>query len=260
MKYKLPGIVLLTICVIFFSCACSRNPKGNGSMNSTPEEVDVVLTQRQKDILEQMQLPKDYDELTAIQKSAIMAIEDMLSYLENKYNDTFSYTGYYETSSAAEEHLTAECSVGEVTVFRSYIDGEYTYSDNYKVISSGPRYSEAISDYIGKSFSSGTYKVFAVVNSLDDSEKDLLRAASATIYVFFDHSVIESTYEGFVYRYSEWLREQSGQHATVTKFFLLRDDGLDDIYDFNYEDMILEPIYTEKMVCSISDTGEINIF
>lgn len=219
-----------------------------------------MLNQRQKDILEQMNLPQDYDSLTIIQKSAIVAIDDMLFYLENQYNETFMYLGYYEANFAEDEHLIAECSIGKVTVFRSRADGKYFYTDDFAVVSAGSQYRVAISDYIEETFKEKMYKVFSVVNSITNGEVALLHGASAASYVFFDTTVTETEFKTFVPEYADWIKEQSQGNATVTKFYLLKTDDLVNIYDFNYEEKKLEPIYTQKLNCSISDTGKINIF
>lgn len=44
-----------------------------------------VLTERQKKILQKEGLPTDIDELTSIQKSGIMHIENAFLYLDEKY-------------------------------------------------------------------------------------------------------------------------------------------------------------------------------
>lgn len=260
MKQKITSIVLLTLCIMLLLCSCDTSQGQNENTSNTLKEETVVLNQRQKDILEQMNLPKDYDSLTVIQKNAIVAIEDMLSYLETKYDETFTYSGYYEASSAEEEHLIAECSIGEVTVFRNRENGQYFYTDDYAAVSAGPQYREAISNYIEETFESGTYKVFSVVNSVNNAEVAPLHGASAASYVFFDASVTESEFEAFVLEFANWIKEQSQGNATVTKFYLLQTDDLGSIYDFNYEEKTLESIYAKKLSCSISDTGEINIF
>lgn len=229
-------------------------------VNTSSDTEAVVLSQRQKEILEQMGLPRDYDSLDIVQKSAIVAIEDMLNYLENQYNETFTYSGYYEASSVEDEHLVAECSIGRVTVFRSRENGKYFYTDDFAAVSAGPQYREAISEYIGESFEAGTYKVFSVVNSINNAEVTPLHGASAASYIFFDSSVTETELKVFVLKYADWMKVQSQGNATVTKFYLLQADELDDIYDFNYEEKTLESIYAQTLTCSISDTGEINIF
>ena len=51
-------------------------------MDREDEEVSTELTQRQRELLEEMGLPADYDKLTDTQKNAVTSIEAMLSYLE----------------------------------------------------------------------------------------------------------------------------------------------------------------------------------
>ena len=65
-------------------------------MDREDEKVSTELTQRQRELLEEMGLPADYDKLTDTQKNAVTSIEAMLSYLESKYQEEFCYLSYAE--------------------------------------------------------------------------------------------------------------------------------------------------------------------
>ena len=58
------------------------------------EKQKVILTERQKRILQSEGLPQNYEELTISQKSGITRIEAGLKYLKDKYNKEFIYKGY----------------------------------------------------------------------------------------------------------------------------------------------------------------------
>ncbi len=57
----------------------------NNTNNQNGNQSDVLLNERQKEILVARGLPTEYDELTSSQKKVIVAIEEMLVHAENKY-------------------------------------------------------------------------------------------------------------------------------------------------------------------------------
>ncbi len=118
-------LVILSSCIL---TGCRKAPEA-------PVHTDPVLNERQKDILESKNLPTDYDQLSVSQQNAILAIEALLQYAENKYPDeTFTFTGEYTPNPEWKPlggTLTAECSIGIVSISRSYGDHGWEYSDNY---------------------------------------------------------------------------------------------------------------------------------
>ena len=261
---KYVGLFIL-MSILFLLSACQSIPNSNSSNGNqgnglSNKEDEVMLNQRQIDILVSYNLPTEYDKLTLSQRSAIEAIETMLLQLENTYNESFQYVGYYAKSVAGEEHLVASCSIGEVTIYRSYLDGKYNYWDDYDEIANAPRYQEKIAEYVAETFEKSKFKVFSIVNEMSGNDNNIFRCVSATNYVFVDNSVGEEDFLKFVESYGNWLKEQSNGNATITKFYLVKDGELSNIYEFNYQEKILETIYKKKLVCSISTSGEINIF
>lgn len=82
MKTRLVGIITTMIFVVLIG-GCSTNMKEN-----------VTLNDRQIDILLSEDLPTEWNKLTPNQQKSIQAIEEMLEYLENKYDKEFIYAGY----------------------------------------------------------------------------------------------------------------------------------------------------------------------
>ena len=97
-------------------------------MDREDEKVSTELTQRQRELLEEMGLPADYDKLTDTQKNAVTSIEAMLSYLESKYQEEFCYLSYAEAGTLEKEHLEAYPASGTpsdvVTVYRGHMRTE----------------------------------------------------------------------------------------------------------------------------------------
>lgn len=142
-------------------------------------------------------MPTQYKELTLSQKTAIEAIEDMLVYLEEKYEDTFSYSGYVTQSTVEEEHLIAECSSGTVTVYRRYLDGGWSCEDDYAEVCAVPKYKELIDERVSQYFDSGTYKVSVMVNRMTSETQNPFLGASGTSYIFVDESAGKEKFDVF---------------------------------------------------------------
>ena len=75
------AVFLASVC-LWSAAGCTGAGTG---MDREDEKVSTELTQRQRELLEEMGLPADYDKLTDTQKNAVTSIEAMLSYLESKY-------------------------------------------------------------------------------------------------------------------------------------------------------------------------------
>lgn len=102
--------------------------------NPSYMSVGSDLNERQKKILEQMELPTEYEELNYKQQHAIRRIEIMLRYLEYKYNMEFSYAGYVPAGLMESEHLTAYPTAdgtGDGANFVTVKPDGKTFKDNY---------------------------------------------------------------------------------------------------------------------------------
>ena len=104
MKRKM---IALLACLLLLG-ACQQTDK-------LPEqeslEVKGELTDRQKEILALEKLPTNYEELSYRQREAIQAIEEMLTYIEDKYGKPFDYVAYYEPDMIQVETLVV-CEPG----------------------------------------------------------------------------------------------------------------------------------------------------
>ena len=102
----------------------------------------------QKEIMRETGLPGEYSALTDTQKSAVTSIEDMLTWLEEKYQQKFHYVSYAPGDSIEQEHLKVYPEQGDesdiVTVYRTYENGMYRYEDDYGAILTRPAYEEQI--------------------------------------------------------------------------------------------------------------------
>lgn len=96
--------ILIALLIMLSGCTIRISDKFD---TTKPDKETVVLNERQKKILRKTDLPTDYDELTYTQKKAIVAMEEMLQYADEKYNDTFCYEGYVAKGPLEREHMYA---------------------------------------------------------------------------------------------------------------------------------------------------------
>ena len=75
------------------------------------KETKVVLNERQRELLTEEALPTDFEALPDPQQEALVAIEKMLCFLEEKYGREFSYCGYLAGGVLENEQLIA-CEKG----------------------------------------------------------------------------------------------------------------------------------------------------
>ena len=92
----------------------------------------IVLNERQKTICEDLGLPTSYEKLTPGQKMSIVRIEQLLSYLDTKYDTTFHYVGYYQPAFNTDEKLEAYSDAFNEYEFTTLeVSRDSTYTDNY---------------------------------------------------------------------------------------------------------------------------------
>lgn len=99
----------------------------------TPWKKTVLLNERQKQLLREVGLSDDYDELSLVQKDAIVKIENCTRYMEEKYPEDcgkFSYSGFF----GDQVTLKVQDSMPEFHVIVDIYseNGKTVYKDNYE--------------------------------------------------------------------------------------------------------------------------------
>lgn len=87
--------LFIIIGILLILSGCEDKEIINSDIATREKIEEVVLTKRQKFILKSEGLSTSYKELTSTQQSAIKNVEELLIYLENKYQISFSYSLYY---------------------------------------------------------------------------------------------------------------------------------------------------------------------
>ena len=150
-------IALMTIAVLATSMVSSCGKAGNSSSGHKWQNSDT-LNEWQIGLLESQGLPTDIEQLTPSQKRSIQHIYEMITYLNEKYDEEFAYSGYIEGGLMQEETLlaypkkygadggrnTVEVTVGD--------NGDFT--DNYSSIEVRDYCEKLYNDFIRDFFKS----------------------------------------------------------------------------------------------------------
>ncbi len=160
-----------------------------GGCSSKIEE-KIELTDRQMDILISEDLPTDWNELTGQQQESIMAIEEMLQYLEEKYDKEFVYKGYradnliYNDEESLLVYAKGDNPDTDCFTVERTEDG---FEDDYETVLAQDGYHEKIENSIREYLEGKTYKLLTSVGKIDE-EKGFPRG---TVHLFIKSDEIE---------------------------------------------------------------------
>lgn len=233
--------MVLTITVLL--CACgNKNHQRDGQANHT-EPKKTVLTQRQIQILRDSGLPEDYEALSISQKSAITSIETMLSYLEETYQDTFTYDGYAPAFGVEHEWLTASIQQGDsekiVTVSRTYDGKKFQYKDNYLAVVSEEEYKKAVEDYFHKVLPDAELWVRPDITQISDIDGNILARCGATSLVFVKNVFgSEQEVKKIVEDFANYMVSLEPMYPTGLDFYVQNEEDFVDTNPFNFSEKI----------------------
>ena len=179
------------------------------------EERGDSLTERQKRILRERHLPENYRELTALQKESIRTIEELLQYLETKYDRTFVFEEYHPPSVLEPDTVSMlfreEDTGTRSAVIRRTISGkEVLITDDFPAVAAESVLEEALKAFVSENLNTKG-KVFAFVSraELEMPPVDAVQLegrvlADACIWLS-DETVSKPEAEEFADKLSEWL-------------------------------------------------------
>ena len=167
MKRTFSLITAAALTLGLFSCGSPHTTK-----NSKP-----VLNDWQKEVLAAEGLPTEADQLTDAQLRSIQRIYEMITYLNDKYDEEFIYAGYLEPAANQTETLYAYprllgADYGRNTVtVKAAKDG---FTDDYHDKSVVDYYNELVTDFIHDYFDSDDFVVFTDVNACDIKKSEVI--------------------------------------------------------------------------------------
>lgn len=237
--------------LIALGCLCGCQQK-TSHVSQTSE--NIKLNSRQKNILSKEGLSTNYDELTASQKSAIISIESMLSYLEDKYDTEFVYVAYSGKSPTENEELTAyplknEAYLCKVTHTK---DG---YADNYVLVAATEMYEFYLTSQIQNLIPGQNIRVFAdltetTLNQVPETASELENTTEAAVWIFLDGSSFKQTeFNDFVNKTKNCLYQH--KLFSTVQFVLLQKDRIKNLTKYNFEDFLSDEYIIEMQTIYI---------
>lgn len=235
---QLKRFFISALCMVGFLLFCGCNAettKYEDQFNSTQNAGEFSsLTDRQKQILEQMELPTDYELLDYTQQRAIKRIEIMLRYLEEKYGAEFSYAGYVPAGVMESEHLTAyptaDGSGDGANLVTVKPDGD-TFKDNYASKEIREYYESLCTDFVRNYFQSEQAKVVVYGFSTSMKSSDEItdecfhyKIGTSTLVFVSDTICDEEQMKAFAEAMKLWFEEH--EIISDSRVSLIRDDDV----------------------------------
>ncbi len=241
------GMILILIFLMINMCGCATsNP--DVSNNTRPK---VSLNERQKSILAENGLPTDYDELLPSQRSAIVAIEKMLCYLEEKYDTTFCYAGYVAASPLEKEHMIAFQKSGDTESDRFTItkDGD-TYEDEYMNVAANAGFTSYLYENIKLFAPDAEFEVFAKITKtyfleVPTSNSDFDGKVESSLMIFIDESTFkEEDLKSFTEQFAEFMKKH--KLFGIAQIILLKEGKLAYLTKYNFSSYLSEEHYISR--------------
>ena len=225
-------IALLTSAVLAVSMVTSCGKSTNiSSQTGHKWENSETLNEWQIDLLESQGLPTDIEQLSPTQKRSIQHIYEMITYLNEKYDEEFVYAGYVEPGLMDEETLYAYpkqygAEGGKNTV-EVTLDENGDFTDDYQGASVADYCEKLIGDYIKDYFKSDEIAYFMTsydsnIESMEDVRNGNFnwKIGVTNVFFFSDKYFTAEDIEAFVPQFARWLYEHkivSNNHLNIVK-------------------------------------------
>lgn len=219
----------ITSVVCLGSCGRTQTTKPpQTSINTSQAETSIqtsndILNDWQKEVLAAEGLPTEADKLTDSQLKSIQRIYEMITYLNDKYDEEFIYAGYLEPASNQTETLYAyprllgnDYGRNTVTV-KATNDG---FSDDYSDRSIVDYAEEMANDFMKDYFDSDQVIAFFRVNACDIKKNEVIDGdfqwkLGVSDIIFVNEEICNADQvEEFAANYAKWLydHELDGRH------------------------------------------------
>ena len=253
--------------VIIFSSACADAPTAEPDEWQAGGDDSARVGARQEEVMAMTGLTGPYEELTDTQKGVVTAVGQMMSWIEEKYQQKFHYISYAPGGAIEQEHLKVYPEQGSesdvVTVYRTYENGAYHYKDDYGAILMRPAYEEQVRAFAEQYLPSEGIKIYTEIKdgySGAADETPALNEISAVTYIFMDDALCSEQYEAFLEAVPGWLAENCQGVPVGIYLRVTEPEAWQQIDRANYEEKIREDIYTEEAECTISGNGKVTVY
>ena len=226
LKTVLIIIGLIAVVIIY---GCVRNHI------SEVQRKNYKLNARQVAILKEEEMPTEWDELNSYQQDCIKSIEDMLEYLEKKYDKEFCYGGYRAADwmdNEQEELLAYAKGDDRETDCFAVWPTKKGYEDDYPTVYLWPEYVEKYSKQIKEIVGDAKFVCFPIIGENDGKE-----AIHASVTIVLSYS---SDYKKVSKRIYEKLL--NNEELGDIDIYIADEQLIEEMTFINYEDILVENI------------------
>jgi hypothetical protein len=254
-------IALMTTAVLATSMVSSCGKAANSSSGHHWQNSET-LNEWQKSLLKAEGLPTDIEQLSPSQKRSIQHIYEMITYLNEKYDEEFVYAGYVEPGVMDEETLYARSLSDEkqsaVTV---KIDSNGDFTDDYYSVGIRDYCEKLYNDFIKGYFNSDKAVIFidnfdCKINNLNEIKNDNFENKVGGCNNIFISSKIctEKEFEDFIADYYRWCDKHE---LVLTNRITLIDIGdFSNINYLNYTDYYKRELFLADYILNLYGNHE----
>ena len=261
-------LIIIGIVIIIGIGACSCNMKRNdsniGEENEEKKKIsELILNERQKEILKELRWSTNVEELDYFEKKAIIEIEEMLTAVEEKYNRSFSFIDYNGEGLGMGGLWENECliaypsdgarSIDSFEVRKVEGENGTEYEDDYMLVAIRDDYAKYVKELISSNLHTENIKVFADIyttelTDIPDNKEDYEGNVSSwkAVFLYVSDSSEISKYLELI---QQVLEEKGVRHECEVIF--LKENILDEIRWYNYEDYLSSDFYIERSTIEV---------
>ena len=245
-------IALLASAVLAVSMVTSCGKNNSSSQTGHKWENSETLNEWQKSLLEAQGLPTDIEQLSPTQKRSIQHIYEMITYLNDKYDEEFVYAGYIEGGLMEEERLFAYpkqygADGGRNTV-EVTVDDDGDFTDTYCNMEIRKHCEKLFQDFVRDYFNSDkviviTSHFHSDIDELDDVKDDCFKnkVGGRNDILISSEICTESELEDFIADYFRWC----DKHEVIftNRILIMNSDAFPKINSSNFTDY-----YSDKYI------------
>lgn len=258
-------VIALVFCVSLLMVlnSCSLNREVNYESRIQPTE-KIKLNERQISICETMGIATRYEDLTLQQQKCIVRIEELLQYLDYKYNATFEYHGYCEAFAPVYQKEKLEAytdDTGEFEYTTLTVESDGSYKDDYplQLIKPIVRYDfiEYMKKHLNKEFKVYVIKGETKITDIRSISKEALSGTTVLGCTAFVEQSADLDVTTVGTAIAEWYRSLGIYGNTAVT--AINSETFDEITYDNYESIRGKKNLDRYLLCKVSSSGEYEI-
>lgn len=272
-SFVLMVVILATACVSISGCGLFgsnshlpiKYPTDCGFDGSRiPTTTPTTLNARQQAICEDLGLSPIFESLTPQQKKCIVRIEELLQYLDNKYDTTFNYLGYKEAFAPVYqkeklEAYTEDTNEFEYTTLTVGDDGSFVDDYPFQLVKPIVRYDfiEYMQRKLGKEFKVYGVKGETEITDIRNITKEALSGTTVLSCTAFVEQSDDLDVTETGNAIADWYKSL-GIYGNTT-VIAINSETFDEITYDNYESIRQKKNLERYLLCKVSKSGNVKI-